>query len=86
MRGRVLNGYWERVMCSISNASVSLLPHYMLFLVSFYFFLLQVCSSSDVKLHGFQNFVVIGFDYCCFWISFRYVISFGAKDIIGFTN
>jgi len=58
------------------------------FLVSFYFFFLVASSmsSSDVKLNGFQNFVVLGLGYCYIWISFRFVISFAAKDIVEFTN
>ena len=76
-------------MCSVSNVSVfSVTSQYVVFWFPFTsFFWLQVqCSSSDVKLNGFQNFVVLGLGYCYIWISFRFVISFAAKDIVEFTN
>lgn len=50
-------------MCSVGNVSVFLLPPNMLFsgfLLLLFFWLQVQCSSSDVKLNGFQNFVVLG--------------------------
>ena len=75
-------------MCSVSNVSVFLLPPNMLFsgFLLLLFFGASSMSSSDVKLNGFQNFVVLGLGYCYIWISFRFVISFAAKDIVEFTN